>query len=134
MKTLEEKIEIMRAYADGKSVESKSLNMIDPNGTELGWEDVKTPTWNWGLCDYRLRESSEVMKLCGGQCVHIGSLTFYGDFFVGVTLWGTLAIGRRRGPNMLHDTVLLEGPGLREAVAHFKSMFDEREARANVEA
>ena len=47
MKTTKEKIEVMQAYVRGEQVQ---LLNIDGN-----WEDIKSPTWSWGLRDYRVK-------------------------------------------------------------------------------
>ena len=47
MKTTKEIIEVMQAYDRGEQVQ---LLNIDGN-----WEDIKSPTWSWGLRDYRVK-------------------------------------------------------------------------------
>lgn len=50
MKTIQEQIAVMQAYAEGKQIESKSRN----NGY---WVDVESePNWNWHCFDYRVKE------------------------------------------------------------------------------
>ncbi len=45
-RTIEEKLEIMKAYLEGKTIQ------LD-NGNE--WEDIKNPSWAWEYCDYRVK-------------------------------------------------------------------------------
>ena len=47
MKTTKEMIKVMQAYDRGEQVQ---LLNIDGN-----WEDIKSPTWSWGLLDYRVK-------------------------------------------------------------------------------
>lgn len=47
MKTIEEKISVMQAFADGKEVEYKE------NDGE--WVSVDEPLWNWNTYDYRVK-------------------------------------------------------------------------------
>ena len=44
-RTMEEKIEIMKAFIEGKDIQ------VDYGG---GFEDTNSPTWDWGLYDYRV--------------------------------------------------------------------------------
>ncbi len=53
MKTLEEKIAVMQAFAGGKKVE-----FLDANGK---WTPVSNPTWNWSLGDYRVKHEPRVI-------------------------------------------------------------------------
>lgn len=46
MKTLQEKIAVMQAAADGKQIELWA---------GAGWMNVTTAEWNWASCDYRVK-------------------------------------------------------------------------------
>lgn len=49
--TTKEKIEVMKAYAEGKKIEWK------PKGCQ-GWDEWtfnEEPTWNWNECDFRIK-------------------------------------------------------------------------------
>lgn len=51
MKTTKEKIEVMKAYEEGKVIECRSSG--------LGWKEwilPQEPAWNWAECDYRVKE------------------------------------------------------------------------------
>lgn len=48
MKTLLEKIAVMQAAADGKVIQTD----FQRAGT---WVDNPSPTWDWGVCDYRVK-------------------------------------------------------------------------------
>lgn len=47
MKTTEEMIAVMQAYADGKKIEATAKS-------EAGWSISLDPSWNWYLYDYRV--------------------------------------------------------------------------------
>lgn len=47
MKTIEEMIAVMQAYADGKEIEYSSDNEI--------WSKAKNPFWDWDNYDYRIK-------------------------------------------------------------------------------
>ena len=49
MTTLDEKIKIMQAYKDGKTIEYKE-------GREKKWKTTTTPVWDWYNWDYRIKE------------------------------------------------------------------------------
>lgn len=49
MKLIEEQIAVMKAYAEGKKIESKLQN-------NESWKDDISPSWNWDLCVYRVKE------------------------------------------------------------------------------
>lgn len=55
MKTIQEKIAIMQAYADGKAIEYKADLPI------ASWKSVKRPMWDWSLFDYRIAPGEESM-------------------------------------------------------------------------
>lgn len=52
MKTIEEKILVMQAFADGKAVEFLCTN---DNG-KSEWVGVGEPEWNWTKYDYRVKQ------------------------------------------------------------------------------
>jgi len=53
MKTLEEKIAVMQAFADGKKIE-----FLNVNGE---WTPASKPTWDWGTYDYRVKHEPRVI-------------------------------------------------------------------------
>lgn len=52
MKTIEEKIEIYRAYLNGKQIQWKSKSS---NSVAKDWEDITTPSFNYEACDYQVK-------------------------------------------------------------------------------
>lgn len=50
MKTIQEKIAVMQAFADGKKIETKSFE-------RNYWADTIIPVWNWHCFDYRVKPS-----------------------------------------------------------------------------
>lgn len=48
--TLEEKISVMTAYSNGKTVQCKAKFLIDDN-----WDDASNPEWNWDDFEYRIK-------------------------------------------------------------------------------
>lgn len=56
MKTTQEKIAIMQAFADGKEIE------ITPNSHEGIWTLCKEPNWDWPMYDYRVKEEPKEPK------------------------------------------------------------------------
>ena len=57
MKTIEDKIEIYRAYLTGKTIQwqSKSRNK--------DWEDIEKPSFNYEECDYRVKPEPPKQKV-----------------------------------------------------------------------
>ena len=54
MKTIEEKIAVMQAYADGKEIE------FAPNCfTNKIWNYTRDPIWNWFENEYRVKPTTE---------------------------------------------------------------------------
>lgn len=53
MKTLKEKIEVMQAYLDGKTIQDN----IDDEWTD--WEGEIAPHFNWGQIDYRIKPENK---------------------------------------------------------------------------
>lgn len=57
-KTTQQKIEVMRAFEEGKRIECKS------NG--LDWKEwilPHEPAWDWAKCDYRVKEETPEKEL-----------------------------------------------------------------------
>lgn len=52
MKTIEEMIAVMQAYADGKKIEVREIDPFEEIVTPLR---VCDPIWNWVHCDYRIK-------------------------------------------------------------------------------
>lgn len=50
MKTIEEKIAVMQAFANGKEIE------ITPRTSNPNWITDPEPLWDWRTCDYRVKE------------------------------------------------------------------------------
>lgn len=75
--TTEEQIEIMQAYVDGKTIQTKSKHRKD------GWEDFvanRNPYWTWETIEYRVKpepkyrplKPEELIEL-KGKWLHIGT-------------------------------------------------------------
>lgn len=47
--TTEEKIEVMKAFTEGKTIQQKSYNPDDK------WTDSEPPLWDWLRYDYRIK-------------------------------------------------------------------------------
>lgn len=47
--TTEEKIEVMKAFTEGKTIQQKPYNSIDK------WTDSEPPLWDWMRFDYRIK-------------------------------------------------------------------------------
>jgi len=54
--TTDDKIEVMQAFVDGESIQF----CIRGRG---GWQDVEVPSWNWKLCDFRVKRESVLVDL-----------------------------------------------------------------------
>lgn len=52
MKTLEEKIAVMTAHANGAVIEGRFVGLT-------GWQTLEHPNWNWVNGDYRVKQSLE---------------------------------------------------------------------------
>jgi len=85
-KTLQEKIAVMQAAAEGKKIEFRDLVYV-------AWADCPNPKWNWGYFDYRVKpeprefwinlypcnmypyDSKESADLCAStarlECIHV---------------------------------------------------------------
>lgn len=61
MKTIEEKIAVMQAFADGREIEVKV-----EGGSE--WVKASAPEWNWLLFDYRVKEEISIPKSWNEFC------------------------------------------------------------------
>lgn len=46
------KIEVMQAFLDGKPIESRSR-------ANNNWGDCRMPNWDWGLCDFRIKQEDK---------------------------------------------------------------------------
>jgi hypothetical protein len=58
MKTVQEKITVMQAYVDGKTIQiyqPTSSSWEDWRGTS----DLRAPNFDWGRCNYRIKEDME---------------------------------------------------------------------------
>lgn len=49
--TTKEKIAVMQAYEDGKTIQFYSYGE---------WEDIDVPAWNWASVDYRVKPESKL--------------------------------------------------------------------------
>lgn len=54
MKTTEEKIAVMQAYAEGKTIQERYLNRE--------WVDSQSPVWDWTMYSYRVKQESKLRK------------------------------------------------------------------------
>ena len=69
MKTLKEKIAIMQAYEDGKELEVASIGRT--------FKDISvTPTWNWQVFDYRIKDEYRDIKRAYSEGARIEVLTY----------------------------------------------------------
>lgn len=60
MKTIEEKIDIYRAYLNGKQIQWKSKSS---NSVAKDWEDITTPSFNYEACDYQVKPEPAKQKV-----------------------------------------------------------------------
>lgn len=58
MKTIEEMISVMQAYADGKKIEYKLSN-----GDCYPWRTTNEPDWEWRSYDYRVKPEPPKKKI-----------------------------------------------------------------------
>jgi hypothetical protein len=57
--TTEQKIAIMQAYLDGKTIEYRHKNIPeDRDFLSFDRTDDESPIWEWGLFDYRIKQST----------------------------------------------------------------------------
>ena len=58
MKTIQEKIAIMQAFANGKKIESKATRTSRGFAAPCcsSWVDSPNPEFNWGYHDYRVKK------------------------------------------------------------------------------
>ena len=94
MKTLKERVEVMQAYLDGKTIQDN----IDGNWTD--WESGNDPQFNWSSYDYRIKpenkqvpyDFSDAESLIGrkvkrgDQCISIISSVYNSEVAVFSTL------------------------------------------------
>ena len=64
--TTKEQISVMQAYLDGYEIEGHIIG-------EKDWVPCKRPDWNWGMCEYRIRQLPEY-KLKRGKYNQISKL------------------------------------------------------------
>lgn len=55
MRYTQDMIAVMQAFCDGKPIEHRWK--IGIGGSD--WEHSSTPTWNWELCDYRIKKTKK---------------------------------------------------------------------------
>ena len=75
MKTIEEKIEVMQAYKEGKRIESQPIESDN-------WVVNNSPRWNWAAMEYRVTANSAQLTLT--ELIEQGALFLYhpeGDRF-----------------------------------------------------
>lgn len=97
MKTTQEMIEVMQAYADGKNIQSRPR--IGGGGL---WSDV-TPMWDWSDCDYRIKEEPKTKTLYYYECtkqVHQESAPSLGDVRI-LTRKMNFSLGNPRGMELI---------------------------------
>lgn len=65
MKTIQEKIAIMQAFADGKKIEYKPTRSIKNTtiSPQPPWQGISTPQFNWGYNDYRVKEETVTNRI-----------------------------------------------------------------------
>jgi len=51
MSTLQEKIAVMQAFAEGENVEYRGIYSTD----DYEWQDMPTPSWDWNSFEYRVK-------------------------------------------------------------------------------
>ena len=52
-KTIDEQIEVMQAFKDGRKIECR------PSNTEYNWLPAYKPIWNWEAVEYRIKKESK---------------------------------------------------------------------------
>ena len=62
--TTEEKIKVMQAYIEGKTIESAlhSSSNTGPDDPSLVWETSFKPTWSWNDTYYRIKDEKQPAK------------------------------------------------------------------------
>lgn len=48
---VEKQVKVMQAYLDGKDIEYRY------RGDNKDWVDIQEPSWNWHICDYRVKKA-----------------------------------------------------------------------------
>jgi hypothetical protein len=61
MRTTKEKIAIMQAFEDGKPIEMKNASSAQWSTLSMG--KSADPIWNWGSCDYRIKQEPKVVYI-----------------------------------------------------------------------
>ena len=70
IKSVQDKINVMQAFIEGKEIEFRHISLYD-------WTDSKNPLWQWGIYEYRVKQKNyrpfetidevfDAMKLHGG--------------------------------------------------------------------
>ena len=54
MKTIEKKIAIMQAFAEGRQIECAELHSVNKL-----WTETRNPVWDWLRIDYRVKEEPQ---------------------------------------------------------------------------
>lgn len=58
MSTLQEKIAVMQAAAEGKAIQVKVRGL-----SCCGWSDTDCPGWDWYMCDYRVKKEKKTIEV-----------------------------------------------------------------------
>jgi hypothetical protein len=56
MSTIQEKIAVMQAFAEGKEIEVQNRG-----GALRNWRACEKPAWNWPICNYRVKKEPMVV-------------------------------------------------------------------------
>lgn len=54
-KNLQEQIDVMKGFENGEAVEASSE-------LDATWASVRRPTWNWHVCDYRIKPRPPISR------------------------------------------------------------------------
>lgn len=95
MKTTKEMIEVMQAFVDGKTIQSRRYNFEE-------WEDIIycIPTWNWDVFEYRIKPEQKVPKYRQYKNV-IEFIDDYKERFNHQTIWLRGGVGCNNGLRLL---------------------------------
>ena len=124
MKTTKEKIEVMKAYEEGKTIEHKNKD-----GDK--WFEVSTPSWNWRDYDYRVKEEpkyrpyKDTEEMINDFCERFGvKRTNFGEPFIWVKSKdvGILIIRKCLITEFYLKAVIL---GSNNEVSHLSELFDD---------
>lgn len=61
-KTLNQKISIMQAFANGKQIEYAALSDGIPYEIVEEYEYIQNPSWDWSKYDYRIKKKEKKIK------------------------------------------------------------------------